>query len=234
MTVTMAKFSQQRFVRQLSRVAGDETEQPAGEVAVHVSQRVLDVLCNFLGSAVNKVAFVRGRYRHSRISESSRDDAALVKALFDCHLSPKEIGELRGVPLLVSLVDDSDKDVRMFAIYALTLLAENDTTQAYVVRCGLYRHLFRIWMTDHSPGGTLNEKDKDKEKEGGDEELDLSDVDAPVEKMKLRALKMKRTDHEVGNVAYVLRHVLRVCETVCGRCGICLFCFVLWFVLFIC
>ena len=207
----MANFSQQRFVKDLNRITGNENEPIVGEVAIHVSQRVLDVLCNFLGSAVNKVAFVRGHNRQNQGSEPLRDDTALVQALYDCQMSPPEIGKLCGVPLLVSLIDDGDKDVRMFAIYALTLLAENDTTQAYVVRCGLYHHLFRIWMTDHSPGGTLSEKEKEKEKEGGDEDLDLSEADSAVEKMKLRAVKMKRTDHEVGNVAYVLRHVLRVC-----------------------
>lgn len=212
LTATMAKFSQQRFVRNVSLVAGNENEQYAGEVSVHVSQRVLDVLCNFLGSAINKVAFIRGHNRDDFTIELLRDDARLVKSLYECRLSSKEVGDLRGVPLLVSLVDDGDKDVRMFAIYALTLLAENDTTQAFVVRCGLYRHLFRIWMTDHSPNGTLKEKekDKDKDKEGGDEDLDLSEADSVDDKMKLRAVKMKRTDHEVGNVAYVLRHVLRV------------------------
>jgi hypothetical protein len=211
LTTTMAKFSQQRFIKDLKRITETENEPTAGEVAVHVSQRVLDVLCNFLGSAVNKVAFVRGHNRQNQGSKLLRDDTALVQALYDYQMSPTEIGKLCGVPLLVSLIDDGDKDVRMFAIYALTLLAENDTTQAYVVRCGLYRHLFRIWMTDHSPSGTLSEKEKEKEKEkeGGDEDLDLSAADSAVEKMKLRAVKMKRTDHEVGNVAYVLRHVLR-------------------------
>ena len=192
----MAKFSCQRQKEIVNKLTDDLPLPTNTPITIHVAQRVLDVLCNFLNGGSSKVAFLRNTTTSTTTESHSKSIPDLVDDLYHCRIPVEDFEALRGVPLLLSLMNDDDKDVRMFAIYALTLLAENETTQSFVVKCSLYPHLFRIWLT-----------------ENGTKETATAEEDDLAERFVARAVAMKRTDHEIGNVAYVVRHLLKVRHT---------------------